>query len=251
VIGGLARRAGALNAYESGGPGDILTLFGAYELQAPGAKPPGPPSLANALGRVYSRIDPDIMFMSPAEKRWLDFGADELPENTAVAGGKPVSRLFDTDGGKVGVVLFPMLPDHEAEPPPEVVRAVAEEARELRARAGLVIGMSPWGETGEARFLHSEGSVFHVLLGSGPGKGHLGRIECEQKTLWIRAFSRGIVLHVIDVLEWPENRRDWRWKFDENFRVGIQPLNDNWPLDMNVYRMLGEFPENPSSEQSQ
>jgi hypothetical protein len=187
---------------------------------------------------------PDMLFMTPPEKRWLEFGGTKIPEPAVTAGREPVKMVIDAGERKIGVVLFPTLPDGGDEPCEDVLRDVARAGRELRASVGLVAGMSPWGEKGEAKFLVSQGAVFHVLLGSGPGKGRLA-LECEQKCLWIRSYSRGLALQVFDVFEWPTNRHDWRWEFDKNFRARTIALSDNWPVDTNIHRILSDFPENP------
>jgi hypothetical protein len=196
------------------------------------------------MGESFAAMTPDLFFMTPAEKRWLAFNKAELPENAVVAGQKPVTMILGQAPLRVGVVLFPMLPEEADNAPSHMEKAVAEAARRLRAKADMVVGMSPWGEAAEAHFLINQEPVFHLLLGSGPGKGLLGRLAGDDKCLWVRAFTRGIAMNKIDVLTIPDDDNDWRWIYGENFMVQVMPLSEGWPLDMTIYGLLSPFPNN-------
>jgi hypothetical protein len=189
-------------------------------------------------------MDPDLVHVTPEENRWLDFKGAKLPQNTVVAGEKPASMTFVRGGKTIGVVVFPALPRGAEKAPPAMEQAVAAAAEALRQTTDLVVGMSSWGEKAEAHFLVAQDHVLHMLLGSGPGKGLLGRLTNDDKSLWVRAYSRGIAINRIDVLKWPSGDTDWVWSFGNNFMVRILPLGDDWPLDMTVHGLLSPFPKN-------
>jgi hypothetical protein len=189
-------------------------------------------------------MDPDLVHVTPEENRWLDFKGAKLPQNTVVAGEKPVSMTFARGGKTIGVVIFPALPLDADNAPPAMERAVVDAAAALRQTADLVVGMSSWGEKAEAHFLVAQDHDLHVLLGSGPGNGLLGRLTSDDKSLWVRAYSRGIALNRIDVLKWPSDDAGWAWSYGTNFMVRILPLGDDWPLDMTVHGLLSPFPKN-------
>lgn len=196
------------------------------------------------MGQSFTAMTPDLFFMTPAEKRWLVFNKTELPETAVVAGPEPATMILGQSPLRVGVVLFPMLPEGADNAPPNMQRAVAAAAKRLRVKVDLVVGMSPWGEMAEAHFLINQEPVFHMLLGSGPGKGLLGRLAADDKCLWVRAFAQGIAMNKIDVLAKPEDNDEWRWIYGENFMVQVMPLGEGWPLDMTVYGLLSPFPNN-------
>ncbi|EPR42358.1 hypothetical protein dsx2_0285 [Desulfovibrio sp. X2] len=116
--------------------------------------------------------------------------------------------------------------------------AAAAAAKELRGKAKLVIGLSPWDVDAEQVLLSRPDNAFDIFVGSGRGRGIVGMFTAFDKTLWVRPYAEGKAVGSIEVLAWPDRSPDFKWKQDANVRFTVVPLKDDLPDDPDTAAVL-------------
>jgi hypothetical protein len=155
---------------------------------------------------------------------------------------EPVSVVLDTPGGKVGVVIFPEAKKAGETPGEDVMRAVSKAAKELRAQAKLVIGVSPWGVHGESEFLEQTKPDLDVLLGTGEGVGFSAKPANGNRTLWMHSYTKGRALYSLDLLDWP-GEKNFKWDTGKNYATQAIILEDNFVPDPEMEKRLQNIPD--------
>jgi hypothetical protein len=216
-------------------------IAGAYELAgfAPDLPQPSPVEV-KAMAEAYRRLPYDLVCLAPEEKRLLDAAGEKPAANWITAGEQAQVREMDVGGVRVGIILFPALPQGASGPPGVSVKAIRDKAGRLRERADVVIGVSPWGATAEQAFLDKAAGSLDVLLGSGPGPGFPARVADDARTVWMRPTSKG---HSVDVLRLGKLPREGgrRWAEGELVTVLHQPLDEKFPEDPGLLELFKSF----------
>lgn len=221
--------------------GPVLSVAGPFELLP--AEGPGErhgPGLAKALAAAHAALKPDLLVLTPGEADWLAAQGATAPAHHTLS-SRAQGVVLPTPGGPVGVVLFPPLPPDAEAPPDAMAQDVIRQARELAARVRLVVGVSPWGELAEDRFLRTAGPVVDILLGAGPGPGVAGRFTPDGKTFWARSYGLGKALHAVRIAAWPERTPAWQWVRDENLRLDFLGLTEAFAADPAMQTLLDGF----------
>lgn len=238
-LGGLARRATAITMLRQSAPtaGKVLAVAGPWEfLPEVSAAPPEPDKLP-AVAKAHERLAYDAMALAPQEAKLLAEHKSLPPKGAVVLEDAPVTRIVIVGGVAVGLLYFPMPKDISAVVPDKLMDATAKAAAELRAKAALVVGISPWGALDEEAFINTRAGAVDVLLGSGGGSGFASRTSKDGRTLWTRAYIKGKTLNRLDLLALP-GKPGFTWKIGENFTAKVDPLDENFPQDQAVDTLL-------------
>lgn len=231
-LGGLARRATFIKDLRQKAPtaGKTLVVAGAWEfLPEVSAAPPEPAKLP-AVAKAHERLGYDVFALTPDEVKVLAANKAATPAGAVVLDASPQTKLLTVGGKTVGVVYFPMPKDVSAPVPDKLMEATAKAAADLRAKAALVVGVSPWGAIDEEAFINTRSGAVDVLLGSGGGSGFASRTSKDSKTLWTRAYIKGKTINRLDLLALPGGG-GFTWKIGENFTAKVQPLDEAFPQD--------------------
>jgi hypothetical protein len=239
----MARRAGLLASVRSGKPADaVLVLGGPWEFKAPGAPAPAQESL-KAIARSFEMMGYDMGLLSPEEAHALSAGGVSLPgwHQTENAGAL---AFFPSPVGRVAVIAFPMLDGGALLPGKGQVETVRTLAATARARADLIVALSPWGAQAERFLLEraAPGIRIDVLLGAGNGSSQAGQIANRGRTLWMRPYDKGrtVMRVTIGPLTGAPGERAWVPGTNIDFRM--VPLLPNVPEHEAVGRLFSGLP---------
>ena len=209
----------------------------------PGA--PATPSAEEAIRavRAYDIFRADLGWLSPPAARWLGKDAGKTPVGFHRVESTPVSRIISTRIGKIGVVLFPegLIPGQG--PTPEQEASVLAAGRALQEKTVFVLGVSPWGVSGEKKFLPKASGVFACVLGGGEGVGFAQSLSDAPGVLWLRPDGKGRAVNVVEILQIPQKNTPMQWTEDVTFRAALQFLDDSFPSDPAVLKLVGPPPE--------
>lgn len=238
-LGGLARRATALTMLRQNAPtaGKVLAVAGPWEFLPEVAAAPPEPAKLPAVVKAHERLAYDAMAVAPQEAKVLAEHQSLLPKGAVLLGDAPATRIVIVSGVAVGLLYFPMPKDVSAVVSDKLMDATAKAAAELRAKAALVVGVSPWGAIDEEVFINTRNGAVDVLLGSGGGSGFASRTSKDGRTLWTRAYIKGKTLNRLDLLAMP-GKPGFVWRIGENFTAKVDPLDENFPQDASVEAVL-------------
>lgn len=212
----------------------MLKLAGTWEFIAENGKAPSPEVL-RALSKVYTGMGYHAGQLLTGERAALDEAKAGTPAGFLSA-ARIETRLVDTKAGTVGVVLLPEL---SGPAPGEAQFAQAiDTAKSLRARADLVVGISPWGLDAEQLLAGKADGAFHILVGSGKGRGTPGLFAAFEKTLWVRPYAEGKAVGKIEILTMPGKDPTFKWQKDVNVRFDVVPLTDGVKDDPDTAALL-------------
>lgn len=240
AYGGLPRRMTFLKTFRQENRPNLV-INGAFTFGQP-AGGPAKKGLLAALAKAYESMNIDIGLLTPWEQATLAEAKVTPPAAWKPVSAAPVTSTFERAGKTIGVVLFPMYAKDQQTPPPEMVKAVLDAARELAPRVDLLVGVSGWGSTAEEALLATADEPFHILLGSGvPGAGLKGRVSNGTKTLWVRCYERGKALQRIDFFELPARGESMDWYLDENVRAQTEGLSTAYTDDPDTAALFRSF----------
>jgi hypothetical protein len=103
--------------------------------------------------------------------------------------------------------------------------------------ADVLLGISTAGQAAEEAFLKSHPRAFHLLLGSGPGKGFIAAKPEGVDSAWTRPYTKGSAVNCLRLLALPEGT-SWSWKPRENIAFELLSLVESVPEDMDVLQAL-------------
>jgi len=239
-VGGLARRSNIFAQYRDTVPEDKLFILGGGNEFLPILPVDEPDKRETRFtAKVYALLDYDLGLLLPEEAaRLQEAGADPMPAWRSIT-GRPEAMIVENGGVSLGVVVFPAGGKILAEEGEAMMRSVAEAARELSVKADLVVGMSPWGEPYEKRFVEAYPDVLDVLLGSGFGAGSGLRRVDGARTLWIRPEFNGWSVMALTVNRLPDKdgQEPWGGESDASF-VKVK-LDEGVAEDAAVAGLLG------------
>lgn len=219
----------------------VLVLMGPGEFWADEARGPLTPeetkrslhSPENIL-RAYNRFMAQGIYLSPRAQKWLGERAEKLPPNYIRMDGKAVSRIIPVAGKQVGVVYF-------ADSQTDAQTDALDAGRKLRGQVDLLIGVSPWGRDAERAFAHKADSLYHIILGGGPGYGFGASILGKNDGLiWARPEGLGAAVNIVEINAWPDPAFHM-WGREANFNADLIMLGPSVPSDPLIVKL---FPEN-------
>lgn len=240
-MGGLARRASVFKDIR-GKSGDAPTFFiaGPREFLPMDGTPAK--DMALPLSNAYALLGYDLGLAGIPEAEWLKANNAPLPPGWMVCSERPQERVLDAkDGSRVGVLMLPCAAKSGEGLGAEQLDAIRKSVRSLRERTRLVIGLSPWGYMMEMGFLKDQPGLFDILLGTGSGPGLQAAFSPDNRTLWVRSYTRGQGPNIIEVVRWPSGKPDWQWKAGDSIRAGVIGLGDNIAEDREMETRLSEI----------
>lgn len=238
-VGGLARRSQVFAKYRGqiqesklfilGGGNEFLPIL-------PVDLPSGRETQFTA--KAYAILDYDLGLVLPDEERRLkEARAEDMPGWKAYP-ERPGTQVLEKGGLSVGVVLFPALGKDLVKMDETVMREVADLAGGLRGQVDLVVGMSPWGEPNEKRFLEIHPKALDVLFGSGFGAGSGLRRVGESRTAWIRPEFNGWSIQALTVLRAPQRGDGGTWDPDRDYAYESVRLDADVAEDDTIIALL-------------
>lgn len=197
---------------------------------------PDPKSLAGVV-KAFDAMAYDAGALTPDEAAFLRKAGAPLPARFTVLGEAPKTQLVRKGGKTFGLVFFPASPDRKKPVPPELGEAVAKAAAALRGQADVLIGISGWGLLGEQAYMETHPGSLDILLGSGPYAGTGRRVSEDGKTLFSRAYIKGKTINRLDLDSLPGGP-DFTWQPGKNFKTDVINLDERYPDDPDVEKLL-------------
>ncbi len=192
-----------------------------------------------AMVRVMEMLDYDIGLLAPEESSALTEAGLPFPVGWQAV-DKVNYEIVKTKGGySVAIVYFPILAKNEQQPSGKSVQAIGRIIEKMRTEADLVIGMSVWGFKAEHGYLKMDTEHPDILLGSGPGMGLTGKIEAQGKTAWIRPYSLGKAVNMLEVLKFPKAANNFIWTEGENMHAMVKGLTEKIAENQEVRSIFG------------
>ena len=192
----------------------------------PGSQPASSTILAS-ISKAMDRMHYDVGFLSNEEADMLSRQGVTPPSWQQTTTGAPFSVITTAAGDRVGFLRFPSLPSDRAKPQEALLEQLARDIRKYRTQVRLLIGLSDWGWLAEQEYLARDPeAVPDLLLGSGRGSGVNGRIQADDRCLWVRAYDKGRSIAKITILEWPDRENSFAWNPSRNYKTSSIGLND-------------------------
>jgi len=217
----------------------VLILAGAYEFVQPQVQKPPARKRLEFMAKAFELLRNDLVFVTPYERSVMA-RAGLRPHKGWLGSDRLEQHLLGPDAAhRVGVLLLPPLPDGMTAPPAALLRQITDAVLALRAKARLVVALSPWGYAPEKELLAAAGPLPDLLLGSGPGIGLVGTISAKGQTLWARSFTQGRSMGRIDVLAWPDHTSvNFKWTEGQNIRMNLFGLTDHYQEDPQMLSLM-------------
>lgn len=218
-----------MEKYRSELPEDTPPVFisGGHEFlnPTPGAQEPKKTTKewCEALTKAYNELDYTYVAMTKAEKEWFDKNCG-VPKGFTAFGDEPTTAIVKHGNYKIGIVNFPDLPADTDMVPEDVTAKLNEAADTLRKECNLVIGLAPWGVKLEQKWLAVTDQNFDIVYGTGPGPGLSSRTVNADKTLWLRAYSKGMLLNIVHMRQWPKVGEKVVWQRGKTALLGTIKL---------------------------
>ena len=255
ALGGLSRRATVLKDLKAGGV-PFLYLAGSEEFlsdldvirfASPEWNKNAPVNLHNESQKArrlvtgHSRLGTSVGYLLPEENDWLMEYAGKVPPGFQKVSTEPVSTLLSTPNGKVGIVLFPKGTGNNNQPSEAQIQAVLNAGKALQGKASLVLGVSPWGNVAEHRFLPRANGIYSILFGGGNGLSYTYSTEFSTPSLlWVRSESQGRAVNFLNVYEMPAPGHLPQWQEGISFSAGQTFLFLRLPPDQGMEKAIGK-----------
>lgn len=222
----MARRATIMQTLtQQVGAERVITVGGGYELLSPEGDPASE-YYPRRLEELYALLGYDLGLIARIEADWLKNKGLTLPPAWQTDTSEVTARLVEKAGVKVAFVFLPLIVNSSEEP--EMHRRMLEKTMELKEQADLVVGVSLLGSLFESRLLQSYPDLFHILLGSGPGKGNVGTQKAPGETLWMRPYYKGAAVSRIDIMNLPKgDATQGVWTVGRDVEPATVPLYDD------------------------
>ena len=251
-LGGLSRRSAFLNDLRKSdspvlyiaGPDEFLSDLDVSRIAEERAGLLQPPHYeaekAKRLSIAHTMLKVDCGWLSPEEAAWLTTHTGKIPSGFLTVTETPVTRVLKTPVGAVGVVLFPKGQAANNFPTQEQATAVLEAGKKLKTQCAFVVGVSPWGNVAEYRFLPEAEKVFSILFGAGGGLGFPFSTESStERLLWIRSQTHGRAINTLDIFEVPVQGGKASWLEDVSFVARQTFLYLQLPPDPTMDKKIG------------
>jgi hypothetical protein len=225
-VGGVARRATIMETLRRQvGAERVITVGGGFELLSPEGAPASE-YYPKRLEELYALLGYDLGLITRIEADWLERNGLTLPPSWHADSSEVTVRLVEKDGAKVAFVFLPLIMNSSEEP--EMHQRMLEAVQQVKEQADLLVGVSLMGSLFESRLLQSYPDLFHILLGSGPGKGNVGTQKEPGETLWVRPYYKGAAVSRIDIKNLPgSGEAQGAWSTGRDVESIIVPLYDD------------------------
>ena len=230
----MARRATYINTIRKdvADQHPLLLFAGGYEF---GRKSMGRKDKASmeALKASYEMMQYDLGLITDFEiHEFKDNGL--IPPEQWIFAAEPRYVLIEKQGVRIGVILFPELPEGVKEPPIKIVKEIGRIVEDRRNETDILVGISSWGLWVEQAYLQTKTAIPDLLLGSGPGVEVAGAILNNGKVFWARSAAKGKSVTRIDLTDLPRNNTQFVWAENSNIHFESPALTDSYIEDINV-----------------
>jgi hypothetical protein len=191
-----------------------VRIAGAHEFL--GESAPEPAHL-HRLAQAFARLSYDLVAVTPTEDEALRTAKVNLSRQ--VFGAAPALFLRKTPEGTLAIILFPAMPETDRHDD-----ATFRMAQRARHKAGVVIGVSPWGADAEEAWLTAHPEALDILLGAGPGPGSGGLFVGNGATVWMRPYADGKTVGEIRIQKFPPAGTKATWRPGDNISATAIPL---------------------------
>ena len=254
-LGGLSRRATILKDLKAegtpflyiAGPDEFLSDLDLRRFASPDWNKNTPANLHNESQKArrlvagHTRLGATVGYLCPEETAWLTENASKIPPGYHPVKAEPVTVMVPTPNGKVGFVLFPKGTETNGLPSEAQIEAVLAAGKALVGKASLIVGISPWGNVGEYRFLPKADGVFSILMGGGNGLSYAYSTEFSTPTLlWVRSESQGRAVNILNIYEMPAPGHLPLWQEGISFSAGQTFLFLRLPPDQGMEKAIGK-----------
>lgn len=203
----------------------VLTVGGGFELLSPEGAPASE-YFPKRLDELYTLLGYDLGLITRIEADWMEGKGLTLPPAWETDASEVTVRLVEKGGVRVAFVFLPLIMNSSEEP--EMHQSMLEKTMQVKDQADLVVGVSLLGSLFESRLLQSYPDLFHILLGSGPGKGNVGTQKAPGETLWVRPYYKGAAVSRIDIKNLPKaDAAQGAWSSGRDVESVIVPLYDD------------------------
>ena len=251
-LGGLSRRSAFLQKMRGSGvpvlfiagPDEFLSDLDINRLAEEKAGKLKPPAYegerAKRLFAAQEMFKVDCGWLSSDEAGWLKEHTGKIPSGFHIVTDSPLTHTLKTPAGTVGVVLFPRGKGANNFPTQTQAEAILEAGKALKKQCSLVVGISPWGNVAEYRFLPEAEKVFSILFGAGGGLGFPFSTESStKKILWVRSQTHGRSINSLDIFEMPAPGAQASWLEDVSFVARQTFLYLQYPTDPAMDAKIG------------
>ena len=192
-----------------------------------GAIPSG--EFLNRLAKAYDLMKYDVALLGKTEAD-VFAKADASPDIKRKTSDEASFTKVKVEGGKtVGFVRFPSMRSGEDIPSEKLMNRITAIIRRESKSVDLIVGLSDWGWVGEREYLATNPQyVPDLLLGSGLGSGVNGRVEAEDRCIWIRPYDKGRTVNEIQVKTWPDRSAHTAWEEPYNYTSLSTGLGDQY-----------------------
>ena len=197
------------------------------------------PEVLNGLAKSFDLMKYDIGLLAKDEAAALnDAGVvAESWQKTAI--DAPFTVVQSKNGNKIGFMRFPSLPNGEDIPSADLIRKITKAVKKERDNVRLLVALSDWGWVGEREYLAQNSDfVPDFLFGSGRGSGVNGRLEADERCIWVRPYDKGRTVSEIQVYAWPDRSASFSWEEPDNIRTLSTGLGDQYQDNPDVSAIL-------------
>lgn len=221
---------------QTAGPEKTLRLGGGFEFLSLAGEPASAYAPRNIFA-LYEALGYDYGLINSEEIAWLEkLGLSLPPEWLSLSRDARVEMLVK-NSATVALIVFPYekgLSDPTyARFEPKILKA----AQTARQDATIVIGLSLWGAAYEESFLQRNPDALDILLGSGPGRGFSGRQNAPGQTIWVRPYTKGATVAMIDILILP-GAEGGHWALGMDVMAASHSLYDSIPSSLTVLELM-------------
>lgn len=190
------------------------------------------------MAKIFSLLDYDLARLTADEASALEQAGIDRPEGWLSTEQRHIHRFRLPEGRSIAFVLLPYVERGIYELPLITFRRSQNLIERARAKADMVVGVSPWGFTMEREFAQKATTLPDILLGSGPGSGLNGQIMREEKLLWVRPYSLGKTANILTILRWPEPGLDFKWVKGYTVRLKVESYSGKFQERPDILELL-------------
>lgn len=218
------------------GPAKTLSLGGGFEFLSLTGEPASAYVPRN-ISALYEALGYDYGLVNPEETLWMEKLDLSLPPEWSIVSRDVHVEMLTKNSVTVALIVFPYENDLRDSTYAGFEPEILEAAQTARQDATIVIGLSLWGGAYEESFLKRNPDALDILLGSGPGRGFAGKQNAPGQTIWVRPYTKGATVAMIDILALP-GAKGSHWALGLDVMTTSHALYDSIPSSLTVLELM-------------
>jgi hypothetical protein len=215
-----------------------ILVSGGWEFMRPDNQISDPERL-NGLAKSFDFMKYDIGLLASGEAKVFSDAGMVAEGWRKTAKEASFTIIKSSNGDKIGFIRFPSLPNGKDIPSSDLIKKIAKTIKKERDNVRLLVGLSDWGWVGEREYLAlNPNFVPDFLFGSGRGSGVNGRLEANNRCVWVRPYDKGRTINEIQVYTWPDRSTQFTWKEPDNVKTISIGLGDQYQDNQDVSAIL-------------